>query len=432
MIYLDDEKRIFLEKKKLLLATSGGVDSMALLHLLHKEGYQVTAAHMNFNLRPEDCDKDQHLVEEFCKKNNIPFLSKTVDTQKFKKENKTSTQIAARQLRYQWFRSLIQTQHFDLLITAHHLDDAIETMLINMLRGSGLNGIKGIPELQENIYRPLLKFGKTEIIRYAEQFSVPWREDKSNQGNAYLRNALRNIVLKSLEEVQPNYRASFSRTLHFITEDYHLLESYIHATRKTLFAQVKEGEKVSIQSLLDLSVAETSIFHLFKPYGFFEPKEIIKLMKSGNSAEIQSDKFRLIKERDSLLIIRKKDEFQQPKNAITLDVNESIQQPFHWKLIRHTAPNSHFLANFDAEKITLPLILRKRKDGDFFYPTGMKGKKKLNKFFKDKKYNKIEKENAWILTTAKDEIIWVVGERLDRRFCPHNTTKICLSLKELK
>lgn len=414
--------------KKLLLGLSGGVDSIALLYLLFKKEYNISAAHMNFNLRPKDCDKDQKLVEDFCKKHQIPFFVKSVDTKKYKEEHKLSTQIAARELRYNWFHELIKEHQFDFLVTAHHLDDNIETFLINILRGSGINGLSGIPQLQDKIIRPLLNYSKKEIRDFAIKNNIEWREDNSNSENDYLRNSLRNLVLPELEKIDNDYRNGFKKSLDFLNQDLELLNNHIQETKNKLFQKSEFGYTINIEELKSLKPLETYIFHLFKDFEFNTPQEIIKLLNAENSAEINTQNYRLIKDRVFLLLSKKE---KQNRDIYKIELNKDLEIPFKWRLSKDSFTNSHFLINFDADKVKFPIFLRKKQKGDVFFPTGMQGKKKLSKFFKDLKLNKLEKEETWLLTTSENEIIWVVGLRADRRFSANNKTSVWLNLKEL-
>ena len=414
--------------KKLLIGVSGGVDSMVLLYFLSKKGYNISAAHMNFNLRPKDCDRDQKLVEDFCKKHQIPFFVKSVDTKKYKAEYKLSTQIAARELRYNWFNELMKKHQFDFLVTAHHLDDNIETFVINMLRGSGINGISGIPKFQNEIIRPLLNYSKKEIKEFAIENNIEWREDSSNLENDYLRNSLRNLVLPELEKIENDYRKGFKKSLNFLNQDLEILNNHLQETKNKLFQKSDLGYSINIEELKILKPLGTYIFHLFKDFRFNSPQEIIKLLEAENSAEIATEDYRLIKDRAYLLLSKKEN---QNNKVFKIELDKDLESPFKWRFSKDTFTNSQFLINFDAERVQFPIFLRKKQEGDVFFPTEMKGKKKLSKFFKDLKLNKIEKEQTWVLTTAENEIIWVVGLRADRRFSTNNKTKIWLNLKEL-
>ncbi|MBV7441360.1 tRNA lysidine(34) synthetase TilS [Weeksellaceae bacterium TAE3-ERU29] len=414
--------------KKLLVAVSGGVDSMVLLYFLLKSGYNVSVAHMNFNLRPEECDKDQKLVQDFCKRYQIPFFVKSVDTKKYKEEHKLSTQIAARELRYNWFDELIEKHQFDFLVTAHHLDDNIETFLINVLRGSGINGSSGIPNFQNKILRPLLNCSKKEIKDFAIKNNIEWREDSSNSENDYLRNSIRNLVLPELEKINEDYRSGFRKSLNFLNQDLELLNNHIQKTKSRIFQKSEFGYSINIEELKALNPLETYIFHLFKEFGFNAPQEIIKLLNAENSAEIITENYRLIKDRTDLLLSQKE---TQSNEGYKIELNKNLKTPFKWIFSKETFTDSQFLINFDAEKIQFPIFLRKKQEGDVFFPTGMQGKKKLSKFFKDLKLNKLQKEETWVLTTAENQIIWVVGLRADRRFSSNNKTKVWLNLKEL-
>lgn len=392
---------------------SGGVDSVVLFHLLLQQGFKFEVAHVNYQLREFDANLDAKFVSTLCLEYNIKYHEKIADIDTYKKSHNASTQMAAREIRYSWFKELIEQNNLDYILTAHHLNDSIETFFINLMRGKGINGLRGIIN-QKYIHRPLLNFTKNEILTFATKHNILWREDTSNFKNDYVRNKIRNIIIPELTEISPEFLNNFSKTFSFISNDIFIIESYISNLKKKLFKENKNAFNINISNLEKFSGNSNILFYLFAPYGFKKPNEITKLMYGLNSAEINSLSHRLIKDRDFLIL---KNNSNYVIDKILLD-NLNIEN----ELITLKSNLSEKLINsqnisFDADKLKFPLYLRKWRDGDIFCPSGMCGKsKKISKFFKDLKLSKIEKENAWLLCDNQDNIVWVVNYRADERF----------------
>ncbi len=352
---------------KTLVAVSGGVDSMVLLHLFKMLQLNFAVAHCNFQLRDKESDLDEILVADFCQQYNIPFFVKKFDTLLYTENQKVSIQIAARELRYNWFQEICDNFDYQLVATAHHLDDQAETFLINFTRGTGIDGLLGIPQKNENIIRPLLIFSREEILEFAQKQHVIWREDASNATIKYLRNKIRHLILPVLKQENEQFLKSFQNTLLNLS----------HA-----------------QLLMNDAVA------------FFE-KECVK--KTVNHLDLN--------DRDKLIIFKE----NKTENDVFYIKHESDVEniPF---FINISKINSD---RIKSEKNTIfvnpnflqwPLVLRKRISGDVFQPFGMKGIKKVSKFFKDEKLSQIQKDNTWILVNGDGKIIWIVGLRADNRF----------------
>lgn len=413
---------------RFLVAVSGGIDSMCLLDLMQKKKLDFCVAHVNFNLRPPDCDLDQKLVEDICQKNKIKLFTQSVNVATYKKTHNVSTQMAARDLRYHWFKQIMLKNKLDYLITAHHLNDNIETVFINLLRGTGINGITGMEVEQDSILRPLLTFTKEQIAAYARKENLVWREDKSNTENDYLRNNLRNNLFPSLQKIAPDYERQLGKSIDLITQDATLLNHFVEKEKEKLFIHESNFIKIEIHRLLKPSFNTAFIYHVFKDFGLKHPAEIVKLIHAKNGAEIVSDSHRVIVERGFLLIKPKETIVEK---AITIPFEGKIKEPFQWSLKKTSHVDSKFIIKFDVYTLSFPLSLRRKKEGDFFYPTGMRGKKKISKFFKDLKLNKLEKENQWLLVDAQDNILWVVNQRQDRRFSGNKDTKTWLMIQDL-
>ncbi|WLD24894.1 tRNA lysidine(34) synthetase TilS [Flavobacterium dauae] len=402
---------------KTLLAVSGGVDSMVLLHLYLALQLDFAVAHCNFQLRGTESDLDEKLVADFCKENNIPCFVERFDTMQIVESSKVSIQIAARELRYNWFKQICINYGYQFIATAHHLDDQAETFLINFTRGTGIDGLVGIPEKNESIIRPLLNFSREEILNYATENRVEWREDQSNATTKYLRNKMRHLVLPVLKEENIDFLKSFKNTLN------NLKQTQILANDAIVFFEKECVTKTVNQTEIDLEKAESfpnKIYYLVQvlmKYGFDSIKEIEKIYVAESGKVLKNDKFTILKNREKLIIF-KENESNSGLFYIN-DKNDVLNLPFFIKITEvgceqfNTNKSTIFV---NSEFLKWPLILRRKKTGDFFYPFGMSGIKKVSKFFKDEKLSKIQKENMWILENGDGKIIWVVGLRADDRF----------------
>ena len=411
-----------LKDKKLLLAVSGGVDSMVLLDLFYKLRFDICVAHCNFQLRGKESDADELLVREICQDGYIPYFINSFDTLEFAKENKLSIQLAARKLRYDWFQELLLLG-FDFVLTAHHLDDNVETFLINFTRGTGLEGLTGIPVQNENIIRPLLPFSRDEIENYAIDNKIQWREDSSNASDKYFRNKLRHNIVPTLKELNTGFLDSFQNTLHHLQQ----AESLVNDASKLVFEKVvkEKGNQLEIhlKPLLEFQNYKAYLFQWLKSYGFSAWNDIYDLVDAQSGKQVFSETHVLLKDREKLILSERK-----PINKSEVFIIESIECKVNipLKLIfsrfsggKHVNANCIFV---DEDKINFPLIIRKWQEGDYFYPAGMNGKKKLSKYFKDEKYSLLDKENQWLLC-SEDQIIWVIGKRADQRFIATETTQ---------
>jgi len=413
-----------LRSKKLLLATSGGIDSMVLCHLLTKLQCDLSLAHCNFNLRGNDSDQDEALVKSEAIKNNLHLHLIHFDTKAYAKKVKTSIQIAARDLRYTWFDTLLKGEGYDYLLTAHHADDNVETFIINLSRGTGLDGLTGIPEKTANIRRPLLPFSKEDILLYAKEAQIKWREDQSNQDNKYLRNKIRNELVPLLKEINPSFLDSFSSTQKNLQGSKEIVRDSMKNVLDTVVGQSDDNAIMAfkINELLKLSGKHSYFYEIFHPYGFSQMDNLNSLLSAQSGKQLLSKTHRLVKDRDTLLLSKRLTEGAALKlnqihegdqqivlNDVSIHLEELAQ-----KELRDLDFNVN-TANFDKNLLTYPLSVRKWEKGDYFYPIGMKGKKKLSKFFKDEKYSLFQKENIWLLCSGSD-VIWVIGKRMDDRY----------------
>ncbi|WP_439129936.1 tRNA lysidine(34) synthetase TilS [Polaribacter sp.] len=403
----------FLKDKKLLIAISGGVDSVVLTHLLTSLNFNVSLAHCNFHLREEESDLDEKFVVDLGEK--LKLKTRIIH---FAIEPIGSIQLAARELRYEWFQELIAKEGFDFVLTAHHADDNLETFLINLTRGSGLDGFTGIPTVNGNIVRPLLPFSREEIIAFAKEKNISWREDKSNASTKYVRNKIRHKVAPILKEINPNLLDSFSKTLENLKESQQIIKDKIDDVSKEVISKKNDVFRIDILKTQDLSNPKAYLYQLLKDYNFTEWNDVYHLLFAQSGKQVFSKTHVLLKDRNQLILSER--DFSK-KLEITYKIEENtkeITDPIHL-IFENVAEKSITTTNsifVDKTKLKFPLILRKWQNGDYFYPAGMQGKKKLSKYFKDEKLSLLEKKEIWLLCNQNNDIIWVINKRQDNRF----------------
>ncbi len=407
---------------KCLLAISGGVDSMVLIDLFSKSKIPFSVAHCNFNLRGKESNNDVSFISSFSRKMGCDFFESNLSTDFYSKHKKISIQMAARKLRYSWFNDLLQIHGFSKIITAHHLDDSLETFIINLSRGTGLKGLLGIPAQKNNIYRPMLIFSKEQIINYAKKNKIKWREDSSNNKLDYYRNFIRQDITSKLKSTKPSFLENFSNTVKKLASSYKASKILVQKFIDTYFLKVGDHIEININALKSLDPIEFYLFEIFSEYGFTDIYSLKHLPNSQSGKYLESDSYRLIKDRKVLILIKKKN--KETENYFIDNKTSSIDKPIslnfdHGVNVNSLKKNQAYLS-FD--KLNFPLTLRKWSNGDFFYPTGMNGKKMISKYFKDEKYSKIEKESQWLLCSGEN-IVWVIGKRCDRRFIAKSNPK---------
>jgi tRNA(Ile)-lysidine synthase len=420
----------FIKGKKLLLATSGGVDSMVMAHLFHKLNYEIAIAHCNFQLREIESFEDQKFVQEYADANTITLFVTQFDTKAFAEDYKLSTQVAARELRYNWFYELLETENYDYILTAHHADDNLETFLINLSRGTGLEGLTGIPEQNENIIRPLLQFSRQEIENYAKENNIQWREDSSNTSDKYLRNKIRHHLVPMLKELNPNFITSFQKTQTYLQEAQDMVEDASIMVYQQVAKQDGDDIHFDLKQLKKLPNFKSYLYQWLNEFGFAAWDDIYDLVESQSGKQVFSSEFRLLKDRDSLILspinfVDKEEEYfiDENQQEVKIPLNISFCKVADISLVSNTT------IFVDADKLQFPLVLRHWNEGAVFQPFGMEGKsKKVSKLFKDEKLSLIDKENTWLLY-SNNEIVWVIGIRQDERFRIENTTKNILKIQ---
>lgn len=407
----------FLENKKLFIAVSGGLDSMVLLYLFQQLPYEITVLHCNFQLRGLESFGDQDFIRNYCEQHNIPVFTTQFDTEAFARDYKLSTQVAARELRYNWFYELLEGHQFDYILTAHHADDNLETFIINLSRGTGLEGLIGIPEQNDKIVRPLLPFSREEILKYAKENSIKWREDSSNASNKYLRNKIRHDLVPVLKEINPNFLRAFQKTQIYLQESQEMVEDATIMIYQQVAKEVGDEIHFDLNQLKKLPNYNSYLYQWLNEFGFLAWNDIYDLVEAQSGKQVFSSEYRLLKNRNVLILspvseVNTDEEYEIKEN--TIQVNFPLKLKL--SIVDESTVNANTTIFVDAEKIRFPLILRKWKEGDVLQPFGMHGKsKKVSKFFKDEKLSLIEKENAWILGSG-NQIVWIVGIRQDERF----------------
>jgi tRNA(Ile)-lysidine synthase len=387
-------------------------------------------AHCNFKLRYEDSDKDAEFVTELAKNLNIKIHLNSFETSTYATENKISTQMAARDLRYSWFEDLILEFNYDFLLTAHHANDNLETVLINLTRGTSLHGLTGIPEINGNIIRPLLPFTRSEIEKYTIANNISWREDDSNSSKKYFRNKIRHDVIPVLQELNPSILETFTKHLSFLKLEKNVLDNHFENVKNKVTFFEDGIFKIDINELKKFSHYKVYLYSFLKEYSFTEWVDIEMLLDAQSGKLVSSNSHRLIKDRDFLLL--KENELNLQHHKIEIGVNDvKINNPIHLSFEYVDKVNYSTKKNIyvNADLLVYPLHLRKKQEGDYFYPFGMKGKKKVSKYFKDEKMSLIEKEECWLLCDANDTIIWIVGRRADDRFSIKESAKKILNIK---
>jgi len=425
-----DQNFPFLNGKKLLLATSGGLDSMVMVDLFHKLNYTIAIAHCNFQLRGVESFEDQAFVQNYTEVNEIQFFVTQFDTEAFANDYKLSTQVAARELRYSWFYELLETEKFDYILTAHHADDNLETFLINFVRGTGLDGLTGIPAQNDIVIRPLLIFPRQEIEYYAKEHNIEWREDSSNASDKYLRNKIRHNLVPILKELNPDFLSSFQKTQKYLQESKTMAEDASIMIYQQVAKEKGEDIHFDLNQLKKLPNFKSYLYQWLNEFGFSAWDDIYDLVESQSGKQVFSNEFRLLKNRDFLILspinfVDESEEYFINKNQ--KEVKVPLNLSFSRVEVISTVSNTTIFV--DEDKLWYPLVLRRWKEGDTFQPFGMEGKsKKVSKFFKDEKLSLLEKENMWLLC-SDNQIVWIVGIRQDENFKIRNTTKNILKIR---
>lgn len=399
------------------MAVSGGVDSVVLAHLCKNAKINFSIAHCNFNLRGEESDGDEAFLLDLADALDVEVFTESFDTKAYAKDTGISIQMAARELRYNWFYQLSAALNFDYILTAHHINDDLETFLINFIRGTGLEGLTGIKSENDKVIRPLMNFSRKEIEAFAHENKIQWREDSSNASSKYLRNKIRHEIIPLMEEINPQLLNSFSQTQSHLKESYDLMEDYIGLLYSEIVSKDVYGYRLKIEVLEKVPNTRAVLYQLLKTFGFTEWNDVYDLLQAQPGKMVYSATHRLIKDREYLILTETPSENTR-KDFLIPEGEEIVMLPLG-KLsfesvdeIGETGPHIAYVAK---DKLVFPLVLRKWQKGDHFHPFGMKGKKKISDLFKDNKLSLPEKEESWLLCSS-NQIVWVVNQRADGRF----------------
>ncbi|NPA08257.1 MAG: tRNA lysidine(34) synthetase TilS [Chlorobi bacterium] len=422
------------ENRSYLLAVSGGADSMVLAHCFKDLGVRFQVAHINYKLRGEDSDLDQKTVEGFCEKNDVKFHLYKVSEKDQKPEH--SIQLWARELRYKFFRNVQREENLEFLVTAHHLNDQLETFIINLSKAAGINGLSGIPANDNHILRPLLNFTKEEIYEFAEENNIEYREDLSNKKSDYLRNKIRNEIVPKLLETNDHFLENFKKSSFYLNQTKDFVQHQIQEIENRISVFNKEYKVLSKNKLNQES--DFVKFEILKKYGFNQEEEIPKIFKAENGSTFFSKDYRLIVNYDELVVSKKmengkwKPEEQSNDEILLMENFDFSENQITFNLesiIEIEQINKSFEWEFDAQKILFPLRLRKQKDGDEFFPAGFSGKKKVSKFFRDEKISILARQKIWLLTDGEDSVLGIIPFRQDRNFMATKDTKKTLKIR---
>jgi len=427
-------ENLFHSSQRILLAVSGGADSMLMLHLFTNAGFSIAVAHCNFGLRGIESDGDEQFVSAYCDQHNLAFHHNHFNTGEFATQQGISIEMAARNLRYDWFSELLEKHGYDYLATAHHQDDVIETFLINLSRGSGIKGLSGIQPKSESIIRPMLFTNRIKILDYCNRMKIKYRTDSSNLDTIYKRNLIRQQILPLLEQINPAFRRNALKTIGNLHETEQLFQQRMSEIKAFVYSEDKQGAMIHIDKLLTLNPLRTILFELVREFGF-QPEQIGDIIDSLNKEsgrKFFSGTYRLVKDREYLLIspftekMEKVFYIEEDCTAVSFPVHlsfDKLDRNSNFKFSTHP-----YIVDLDLDQLVFPLMLRHWQEGEYFQPLGMSGLKKLSNFFIDEKYSIPEKENAWILASG-NQIVWILGKRLDDRFKINSRTKRILRIK---
>jgi tRNA(Ile)-lysidine synthase len=416
------EKSLFIREEKLILGISGGADSVCLMHVFLELGYSFELAHCNFNLRGEESDADEYFVKDLAKEHQLKVHIKQFDTMVYAAENKISTQMAARDLRYAWFEKLRIKSNAKYLAIAHHANDDVETFFINLVRGSGLKGFLGIKEKNNAIVRPLLSVSRLEIEQYLKDRGLVFREDSSNASVKYLRNKIRHELIPLLAQMNPSIQQTVKDEMRILDGVAQIYASKVEEVRKDLTQEKNGIVQLEISALLALNPLHSYLYELLSAYGFYAVEAISKALQGQSGKQFFSSTHQLVVDRENIFIslLNKENEvFEITEKTISLvyplEINFKV-------MADKTIIYDNNIAQLDVEKLKFPLTLRKWKEGDKFMPLGMKKFKKLSDFFIDSKFSIIDKQEQWLLCSGVD-IVWVLGCRIDERYKLESNTK---------
>lgn len=407
-----EKEDLFSKQDKILVALSGGADSVALTRILITLGYHCEAAHCNFELRGEESDRDEDFVRNFCRSLNIKCHSIHFETRRYAAQQSISIEMAARELRYNWFSKICEESDCQVVAVAHHKDDSVETMLLNLIRGTGINGLLGIRPKNGNVVRPLLCASRQEVVAYLHRMNQTYVTDSTNLEDEYTRNKIRLNLLPLMEEINPSVKDGLVKTASYLNDISKVYQQAIKESIDRIF--ITPEKEISIEKLMNEPAPQALLFEVLSPLGFnsTQVEEVYGSLNGQPGKRFISSQWQVVKDRELLLI-------EKVKTA-----NDKPQIIFEEVLLTKdfVIPKDKNTACFDANKFKGVISIRKWEKGDYFIPFGMKGKKLVSDFMTDSKFSLLKKEQQWVLS-CNDQIAWLIGERTDNRFRIDDSTQ---------
>lgn len=435
-IAYNQKEQLFTAEDKVLLTVSGGIDSMCMLFLFMQSDINFGIAHCNFQLRGTESDGDEKFIKNFASQNNIPFHVTRFDTENFAKKNKLSIQMAARELRYNWFEKVAEEHGYSKIATAHNRNDAVETFFINLTRGTGIKGLTGIKSRVNHIIRPVLFATRKEIELYSQSNNISFREDSSNADTKYLRNSIRHNIITEFEKLNPSFLEAVIHASEILYEAEIVYAERLKELKAKIFSEKLSEVHLSKDAIRNLELSSVMLYELLVPFGYTKDNaaKILKSLDGQSGKTFYSEKYQLLIDRKKLIISEISDindneyKIESPEVKVTLPIE--LKTAILTADINLIIPKSAKTASLDLDKLKFPLTIKRWHSGDYFYPFGMTGKKKLSDFFTDQKFSLLDKKNVWLLCSGND-IVWIIGHRIDNRFAISKSTKHVLQIELL-
>jgi tRNA(Ile)-lysidine synthase len=431
------DNNLFGNDDRVMLAVSGGIDSMVMSHLFLKLGTNIGIAHCNFSLRGRESDLDEEFVRNFSDNNGTPFYTIRFSTKEYSADKGISVQMAARELRYSWFEKIREDNNYDFIAVAHNRNDNVETLLINLIRGTGITGLSGMKPASNRIIRPILFASRNKLEEYCNENRILFREDKSNAETRYTRNKIRHQILPLLKEINPSVEETLNETAGKLAGLDKIVTDFINGLRVKLSVKRDDNIIFDIEKLLKLKAGKALIFELFGPYGITGATsgDLVNIIAGSTGKQVFTKTHRMVINRNELIVspleIQKKDFYKINTHEDLLMVPGIMAERIIANNSGFKIPDSKNIASVDFDKIRFPLLVRPWESGDIFLPFGMKKKKKLSNYFIDRKYSLVDKEKALILE-SEDNIVWIIGERIDDRFKVTRLTSTILQIEATK
>jgi tRNA(Ile)-lysidine synthase len=421
------------DQQQIMLALSGGVDSVVMTDLFCMSGYSCMVLHCNFGLRGDESEGDESFVRSLAANYELPVFVKRFETEAYAEEKGISVQMAARELRYAWFTEIAGIHHVEVIATAHNINDSVETTLLNMSRGTGIRGLTGIPVKNGMFIRPMLFATRSEIMDYSRLHQLKFREDSSNSSTKYQRNKVRHDLIPLFEEINPSFIRTMSENIKRFEDAHVIYRERVAQERERLFTDRGTHVEVDLRGLRQLRPLGSWLYELFNEYGFSMDQclSIEKILDSPSGKQFISPVYRLFKDRDKLLLFKSADRSFERYYIDSPDSTASLPFAMDIEVMDRNGlndfPENENIALIDMDRLSFPLMLRKWQHGDYFFPLGMEQMKKVSDFFIDNKVPVPVKRNTWLLTSGK-QIVWIVGLRIDHRFRITDSTLRVLKL----